>query len=134
VRIDLPDAQWVELCKPEKVPERKRRPVVRALVAFMKDRQLASIPDFDLTNLDEDKAAAIAAQIDPTLLVAADDLNDAVVLAMVQDWSFGPVTVDVLLDIPADCYKLLSDACSPHMNDLMPSFQVSPDPKADIGS
>jgi hypothetical protein len=134
-RIELPEDQWADLYDPIKVPERKRRPVVRALVAFMKDRQEHEPPPFDAADLsDDEKAARIAAQIDPSLLVAADDLNDALVVALVREWSFGAVTLEVLLDLPADTYRVLSEACSPHMNELMPNFQVSPDPKASTGS
>lgn len=134
-RIDLPEGQWADLYDPIKVPERKRRPVVRALVAFMKDRQAHEPPPFDPADLsDDEKAARIAAQLDPSLLVAADDLNDAVVVALVREWSFGAVTLEVLLDLPADTYKVLSEACGPHMNELMPSFEVNPDPKAGSGS
>ena len=135
VRLELPEGEWADLYDPIKVPERKRRPVVRALVTFMKDRQGADVPQFGAEDLsDEEKAAAIAANLDPELLVAADDLNDAVVIALVREWSFGAVTTDVLLDLPADTYEALSNACQPHMNDLMPNFQVSPDPKAGSGS
>lgn len=136
MRVDLPDGQWADLYDPVKVPERKRRPVVRALVAFMKDRQAHVVPTIDDSVLsDEDKAAALAAQIDPSLLMAADDLNDAVVVALVSAWSWEKdITADALLDLPADAYKALSEACAPHMNALMPNFQVSPDPKATTGS
>jgi len=134
VRIDLPDGGYAELYDPIKVPERKRRPVVAALVKFMRDRAQAQVPDFDAKNMSEDEAAKIAASIDPSLLVAADDLNDTVVVALVREWSFGEVTTDVLLDLPADTYKQLSTACAPHMQALMPDFQVSPDPKVTTGA
>ena len=134
MRVDLPDGAFAELYDPLKVPERKRRPVVAALVAFMKDRAAANVPQFDTKAMSEDEAAALSAQLDPDLLIAADALNDSVVVALVREWSFGAVSEDVLLDMPADAYKVLSEACAPHLNALMPNFQVSPDPKATTGS
>jgi hypothetical protein len=135
-RVELPDGQWADLYDPIKVPERKRRPVVKALVSFLKDRQQHAVPNISAEDLsDEDKAAALAAQIDPGLLIAADDLNDAVVSALVFAWSFElAVSADALLDLPADAYKTLSEACAPHLSALMPNFGVTPDTKAPTGS
>ena len=133
-RVELPEGNWADLYDPVKVPERKRRPVVRAVVRFFKDQQASAIPAFDPATVDEDTAATIAAQLGPDLLGAADDLNDAVITALVQSWSYGDVTTDVLLELPADAYKLLSEACQPHMTGLMPNFGTSPDPKAITGS
>lgn len=133
-RIELPEGEWADLYDPTKVPERKRRPVVRALVSFMRDRAEHTPPDFDAGDLgDEDKAAVLAAKLDPALIASADDLNDAVVIALVREWSFGEVTAEVLLDLPSDAYKELSAACAPHLNGMMPQFGVDPDPKATSG-
>lgn len=136
MRVELPDGQWAELYDPTKVPERKRRPVVRALVELAKEQALHGFgPEVDAASLtDEDKAAALAAKFDTSVLVAGDNLNDVAVIALVSSWSFGEVTVDVLLDLPAESYKALSEACAPLMMALMPNFQVSPDPKATTGS
>jgi hypothetical protein len=135
-RVELPDGQWADLYDPIKVPERKRRPVVSALVTFMRDRQQFVLPTITAEALsDEDKAAALAAQIDPSLIIAADELNDTVVVALVSYWSFGEsVSIEALLDLPADAYKVLSEACAPLMQALMPNFGVTPDTKAPTGS
>lgn len=121
-RLDVPGG-WADIYDPLKVPERRRRPVVKALVKFMAS-QNGTLP---VTNGDTPR-------IDPSVVEVADDLNDALIVAMVQSWSFGDVTVEVLLDLPADAYRALSTACSEHVTALMPNFQVSPDPKAAIGS
>ena len=136
MRVDLPDGQWADLYDPVKVPERKRRPVVRALLDLLKARAVHGVPSFDAEALtDEDKAAAVASQLDPSLLSSADELTDAVAVALVQAWSFEKnITVDSLLDLPADAYKALSEACVPMLPSLLPQFEVSPDPKATTGS
>lgn len=118
MRLELPDGQWAELYDPVKVPERKRRPVFRALVAFMASQD----------------GGEIGSKLDPAAVDLADGLNDALVVALVREWSFGEVSEAVLLDMAADCYRVLSTECAKHLDALMPNFSVSPDPKVPSGS
>lgn len=117
MRLDLPDGAWAILFDAAKVPERKRRPVFRALVAFMASQN-----------------GEVGSKLDPAAVDLADDLNDALVVALVREWSFGEVSEAVLLDMPADAYRPLSAECAKHLDALMPNFSVSPDPKATTGS
>lgn len=133
-RIDLPEGGWADLYDPLKVPEKKRRPVVRALMRLLKERAEHAPPEFNLEDAaDEEKAAALAARLDPALIMATDDLNDALVVALVREWSFGiDVTVDNLLELPTDTYRVLSEATSPQLNVLMPQFRPESRPRQQL--
>lgn len=130
MKIDLPDGEWADLYDPAKVPEKKRRPVVRALTALIRERIEHKPPEFDAEDIaDEDKAAALVAKLNPALIMATDDLNDALVVALVREWSFDvDVTLDNLLELPTDAYRTLSEACSTKLDALMPQFRAQSGP------
>ena len=44
-------------------------------------------------------------------LVALDAFNDALILGYTKEWSFGEVSEEVLLDIPADAFDALITKC-----------------------
>lgn len=127
-RLELPDGQWADLLDPRKVSERKRRPITRLLLSLAKDGGLSEIersPDAP----DEATAARIAAALSTDALGAMDDLNDALVVALVDAWSFDtPCNAETVADLPGDAYEALRDACAPFLTDLMPNFGPTPDP------
>lgn len=133
-RLELPDGQWADLLEPRKVSERKRRPITRLLLALASDGGMTNlIGDAELAEAIGDEsseaAAAIAAKIAPDTLGAMDDLNDALVVALVDAWSYDmPVNADSVADLPGDAYEALRDACAPFLSDLMPNFGPTPDP------
>ncbi len=112
--IDLPDGNWVRLRDPKKVPERLRRPL---MPLFSK---MASAGIMNITEDDKEKL--------PDAFGLIFDMNDLVIIALVEAWSFGTkIDVDTLLDLPAEVYDALSNLTRDKVTELMPSFGISTD-------
>lgn len=128
-KIDLPDGEWASLRDPKKVPEKLRRPIMRSVMA-------ATRQSGDFKKLvDADNPEDIVKDLDPSFLETGAELNDLLVVALVEEWSFEtPVTVDAVLDLPGDVYDELRKTVAPFITDLLPDFGPSPDPKAPTGS
>lgn len=122
----LPDGDTATLRDPKLVTERHRRPVTklqRRLAASPVGQLLASKDKLSEEEFEE-QARALLGSDDYELL---DQLNDALVVALVEVWPYNvPVTLDGLLDIPGEAYDALKVEASKHVSDLMPSFAVSP--------
>ena len=105
-KIDLPGGAWASLRDADAVTERQRKPFVTAMGKASK-----------YEGMDDSGFAAIL------------DLQDALVLAMVESWSFeAPVNADGMLDLPAKTVDALRKACQPFQKDLLPDFAPTPDP------
>ena len=105
-RIELPAGAWAELRDPDVVTERQRRPVVTALGRASK-----------YEGMEDGGMAALV------------NVADAVLMAMVEAWSFAaPITMDGLDDLPAKTVTALRKACEPFQKELLPDFGPTPDP------
>jgi hypothetical protein len=102
---------WVELRDPQLVPERLRRPV------FEKSAEGAML-------------VGSGDEVTPETIAFFSEFNDAVAVALIEKWSFGDViTVDSLLDLPSRAYDEIRSIVSPFLTELMPNFDLDPDPK-----
>ncbi|RCH68720.1 hypothetical protein DT019_08580 [Streptomyces sp. SDr-06] len=55
-----------------------------------------------------------------------EELNDALVVALVAGWSYGfAVTLDSVQDVPGEDLDALRKECSPYLAKLLPDFDVS---------
>jgi hypothetical protein len=132
--FDLPDGDWAVLREAKKVPERLRRPVRSTAVALQRLRpdELVSKPSVHAVELPvpaadpETQAAFGAPPVDDLIAeskaevneedvplptdeqqAAADAYNEALIQAFVSTWSFGPVSADVIRDLPGDAFDAL---------------------------
>ena len=130
MKVDLPDGAWASLRDPKKVPERLRRPVLAVLMAQGKNS--AELPTITPDTPPEEVLQAL----DSSVLDKFSELNDLVVVALVEEWSYTdtPITADSVLDLPGDVYDALREAVAPFVVDLIPDFGPTPDPKARTGS
>jgi len=125
--ITLPGGTAV-LRDPEQVTERHRRPVTRI------NLQLAGSPVGDLLQVkatlsEEEFDQRIRKLIGSPAYMLLDDLADAVIVAMVESWSFdAPVTLDGLLDLPGPAYDELKNVTGKSVTALLPNFGPNPDP------
>ena len=104
-RIDLPASAWAELRDPDVVTERGRKPLIAAL------------------------NGATKAVDDGVVIDSMLDVQDALIVVMVEAWSFDlPVEADSLLDLPAKTVTALRKACAKFQDELMPDFGPTPDP------
>lgn len=121
-KLSLPDEGWVLLRDPAKVPERLRRPVTN-MAAGLRPAVVAATG--------EEGDPSLTAE----LLGEFQALNDLVIVALVEEWSFGgtPVTVDAVGDLPGDAYDVLRRECAKRVNDLLPDFSPDPGPASPTG-
>ena len=120
MRIDLGDGDWAELRHPNKIP---RQQTLNYRQVFYRVAQHAVGVDDSLS-----PTAAGAAMVQAGGLQAMEDLADALVLAVVKDWSFGEVTQEVLLETPTADLKKITDRCTDeYIRMLQPDFGVTPD-------
>ncbi len=105
-RVELPGGGWADLRDPDAVTERQRKPFLAASGRLVKSDDM------------EDSG-----------FIAVLDVQDALVLALVNAWSYeAPVTADSLLDLPCKALDALRAACFAHRDALTPDFGPTPDP------
>lgn len=125
MRHEIP-AGWVELCEPEEVTERARRPIsyieaklgtLPGVAAAALTAEKLGVADADqLAGLNDEASAALMASMGEGLPLM-DEMNDLLIIARLRDWSFPKngepwATVDALLDLPSAAYKALRELCS----------------------
>jgi hypothetical protein len=112
---------------PESVSERARRPIQAVAVRVFADE---NTPTDVSTNTTESEALAIVRAMPADTLADIDTLNDLIIVALVQDWSFdGPVTVETLVDLPGKTYQDIRTKVTPIWRGAVPDFD--PTPKTD---
>lgn len=91
---------------------------------------------FDLQNrlTDEEevkKQFAIEAAKQPELM---DAQRDASILSLVQSWTYGDVTQEVLENLPVGTYDQLAEQCQLLSKEMSPNWKPEVDPKAESSS
>ena len=111
-KVDVPGG-WVVFNDPKLVSERARRPVVKASM-LLSSTFKSTADGVDPSERDIDQM---------------DAFNDAVILALVKEWSFdAEISHEGLLDLPGAAYDALRQKVGPMVTDLMPSFTADPEP------
>lgn len=115
MRVDLPDGGWADFADPTTVSERKRRPVAKA--------------SYLLYGLAGRGVFEDGVEMTPAVSDAMDALNDAVVVALIDKWSYPhDVTIDGLLEVPGPVYDKLREAAAPFVTELLPNYGPNPAP------
>jgi hypothetical protein len=115
-KIALPGDTWALLRDPKAVTERQRRPVTRLAAGLHASGALKGI--------DAESGEGLTVEA----LDGMSDLNDAIVLALVAEWSFDlPITADGLLDLPGAVYDSLREQTAKFTTALLPDFSPSTD-------
>lgn len=129
--LSFEDGGTALLRDPRQVPVKLRRPYDHAVMAFsalaMEAQNGISAATPEEREAEEKRRFVIAAAAHPELDEAR---TDALTLALVAEWSYGPVNSDTLANLPASTYDALVEACEKLAPQLSPRFAVSPDPKA----
>lgn len=127
-KINLPSGGWAVVREPSAVPVRLRRPVEKALLVLGKSQAkgaLEAAPS-DLNN--EQKAAQVAASLDPSILDEFNDLNDLLIIARIESWSFESlITLDSVGNLSQGDYEILQEVSAKDITSMMPKFSVSND-------
>jgi hypothetical protein len=141
--ITLPDGGIAVIRDPETVTEAQRRPVTRLQMRLAvspvgqlferKAKAAKAAAEADATDSEAAKAAAevdaevgrlVATDLDAMELL--DDLNDALIVALVESYNGAPVVAAT--DLPSRAYDALKVETAKYVTKLMPSFAPSPDP------
>lgn len=121
-KIELPNGGWAVLRDPAAVPVRLRRPVEKLLMAVSNGRTREALENVESID-DVQRAAEIAKSLDQEAMDEFYELNDLLVLARVQEWSFDfPVTRESIGDLPSAIYEKLQKACSKNLIEMIPDF------------
>lgn len=105
---------WIVLRDPKSITERHRRPLMAMTASAIQ-------------YLDKDDKSKLNAEA----INALSEFNDALAIAMISEWSFGEVNLDVLLDLNGATYDQIREIVAPLMSEIMPNFGDNPnDPKA----
>jgi hypothetical protein len=125
--LTLPSGATCVLRDPAAVSERARRPVNRLQTRIAGSeigRTIRAARD-EGRDVSAEEELALASHPDAVLV---EDLNDALIVALVAEWSHpAPVTLEGILDIPGADYDALRRAVAPMVTDLVPDF-TEPDP------
>ncbi|MFC0438754.1 hypothetical protein [Kutzneria buriramensis] len=134
--VDLGKHGTATLRDPEDVPEKLRRRVQRANLAsqiFVEElRTRGDIPaDIDLSDVDEQTTRTIGRIVMTEHPEYMEQQQDAVILALVEDWPFEyPKTAEGLAEIPGTAYDKLLAACKALEPLLSPNLTAPTPPEA----
>lgn len=128
MKVDLPSGAWASLRDPDEIPRKGAKGFRRALMEIARP-----FADTDTEGLDEKETAAVVGRA----LLASDDaldhledVTEALLLAVVDEWSYGPVTVETMDSMPDAVFAILDEKCQElgYFEKLQPDFGRSTDP------
>jgi hypothetical protein len=126
MRLDLPRDNWADIRDPDEIPRKQAR-------AFRKElyRLAGGAGDVDPT-LDQEaaaRAAGVALLQSDGGMDGLEDMAEALVLAVVSDWSYGEVSADTLGSMPDAAVDAIYNRVQAggYIEKLMPDFSPSPD-------
>jgi hypothetical protein len=140
-RVELPGGQWAELRDKTEITEKGRRPIAVARAGVSPDTV-----DF-INSLDEDELAKVTGEggepskeiKERVSKIPANDLtqlsltNDYCIVAVVKEWSFTKVPIDVehVMELPAPVYDELRKLTAPFMKTMWANFGPTKEDLAD---
>ena len=123
-KVELLNGGWAILRDPAAVSVKLRRPVEKALLAIGRGQARAS--------LNQDPAD-VAATLDPAIVDQFYELNDLLIVARVESWSFElPINADSLGELTDPDYKTLQKIAAENVTSMVPNFGLSNDPTSPI--
>jgi len=155
-RVDLPSGNHAILRDPETITVKMRKPLQRIQMRLGFDSDLQSLVRYQMRVMREltaaQKAAADAgaefdlesfepslpspvrqAELSDEQLDLLGDLATTSTVTLIESWSFSaPVTRDALEDLPPKDFEALVEVAAKYRDDLIPNFDVDPDPESPI--
>lgn len=125
MKIDLGDGDWALLRHANKIPHSKTLEYRKVFY------EVVAAGSVDAGGEDQ-AAAAGRAIIEHGGLNLMEDLANALILAVVSEWSYGPVDLPTLLDVPTADLDEIADHCGgeEYTKMLQPSFEQDMDPES----
>ena len=119
--IDLSEGAWALIADPKRVSERKRRSVIESISHLSSETVKVA-----------EEAARTGDELDTEKLPISDVPNmmsvvDHCIVAMLISWSFDTeITIDNVLDLAGEDYRILTAATEPFMDNLAVNFEPNP--------
>ena len=121
-KIELANGGWAILRDPAAVSVKLRRPIEKALLAIGRGQAKAA--------LNQDPAD-VAASMDSAIVDQFYELNDLLIVARVESWSFElPINIDSLGELTQEDYALLQKIAAENVTSMVPNFGLSNDPNS----
>ena len=133
-KIELGNGGWAILRDPAAVPVRLRRPVEKMLMAVGRGQAKAALEAKQeaIANAktgDTIDPSTVAANMDSSVIDQFYELNDLLIVARVESWSFDlPINVDSLGDLTQEDYELLQKIAATNVTSMVPNFGLSNNP------
>jgi hypothetical protein len=133
-KIELANGGWAILRDPAAVPVRLRRPVEKMLMVVGRGQAKAALEAKQeaIANAktgDTIDASTIAASMDLSVIDQFYELNDLLIVARVESWSFDlPISVASLGDLTQEDYELLQKLAADNVTSMVPNFGLSNNP------
>lgn len=124
MRIDLGDGDWAELRHANKIPRQQtldyREVFFRAAggggdiepIEELSEKEIKALSDEERAERDRKTKVNVKVIMESGGLKTMEDLADALVLAVVKDWSFGEVTLEVLRTVPQVDLDVIQEHCA----------------------
>jgi hypothetical protein len=118
-KVELSNSGWAILREPTAVSVKLRRPIEKALMAIGRGQAKAAL---------NQNAADVAEGMDPTIVDQFYELNDLLIVARVESWSFElPIDVDSLGELIQEDYAKLQKIAAENVTSMVPNFGLSND-------
>ena len=133
-KIELGNGGWAILRDPAAVPVRLRRPVEKMLMAVGRGQAKAALEAkqeaiVNAKTGDTIDPSTVAANMDSSVIDQFYELNDLLIVARVESWSFDlPISVDSLGDLTQEDYELLQKIAATNVTSMVPNFGLSNNP------
>ena len=133
-KIELGNGGWAILRDPAAVPVKLRRPVEKMLMAVGRGQAKAALEAKQeaIANAktgDTIDPSSVAANMDLAVIDQFYELNDLLIVARVESWSFDlPINVDSLGDLTQEDYELLQKIAATNVTTMVPNFGMSNNP------
>lgn len=132
-KLELSNGGWAILRDPAAVPVRLRRPVEKLMIEISQNSAGQALQDAPTELSNDEVVAVVADKIDSSVFDTFNNLNDLLIVARVESWSFDvEVNLDSVLDLCASDYELLQAATADRVEEMLPSFAVSVDQNSPI--
>ena len=123
-KVELANGGWAILRDPAAVSVKLRRPIEKALMAIGRGQAKAA--------LNQDPAD-VATSMNSEIVDQFYELNDLLIVARVESWSFDfPIVIESLGDFAQGDYEALQAVAAKDVTEMMPRFGISNDPNSPI--
>ena len=125
--VDLPNGQTATIADRDSITERQSRAIALAQIIASASAAKLNASGFDN---EDPNTWGVFESLSPQEQTAFSDYQATVVVSLVKEWPFGPITHDTVLDLDKKTFDILAEACDKELNGADISAEPDLDPKA----